>query len=322
MRRYKIAILFTLLSLTFLAPAPGVFAQFKTEAFSNGYGGNDDSAPADSAEAIFSLKEYFNGLRHKEELKIGTLAGGSAIFIGGQQIYHRQYWKLPVIYGGLGATLGYGFHYRNQYRNSLDAYGKAFENDPSTALSPDNDARRKSTLMFAGSALVYWGTMMDGVINFPADNPHHPGKATLYSILLPGLGQAYNNEYWKIPIYWGALAGTYFAFDKNQTSYKRFKRIYNEATDPEGTYTGTISAETAKYYRDVYRRYRDWSVVAIAAAYLLQAIDANVFAYMQDFEVNDDLSINISPALITPDTQFALNASTTTAVGVSLGFRF
>ncbi|MDO5442123.1 MAG: DUF5683 domain-containing protein [Bacteroidia bacterium] len=321
MRRFK-SIFILIMSLVLLLPAQSAYAQFKSEAFSNGFGGEGDAAPADSAEAIFSIKEYFAGLSHKQELKIGTLAGGSAVFIGGQQIYNKQYWKLPIIYGGLGATVGGGFYYRNKYQKSLDAYNTALEFNPETPLTVDNKAKTMSTLMFAGGALVYWGAMMDGVISYPTDNPHHPGKATLYSILLPGLGQAYNGEGWKIPIYWGILLGTCHYLDANQTSYKRFKRIHNEATDPEGSYSEGISAQTALYYRDVYRRYRDWSVVAIAAAYLLQVIDANVFAYMQDFEVNDDISMDIRPALITPDTQYALNTGSTTAFGVSLGFRF
>lgn len=321
MRRSRLTYIVCFL-LAALSSAFSASAQFKTEPFGNGYGANDPNAQLDSAKAIFSLKEYFAGLKHEQELKIGNLAGGSAVFIGGQQIYEKKYWKLPVIYGGLGATVGGGFYYRNKYKQSLDAYNAAYEADPMTTLTIDDKSRRMSTYLFAGGALIYWGTMMDGVINFPTDSPHHPGKATLYSILMPGLGQAYNGEYWKIPIYWGVLAGTIHYYDANKTNYLRFKRIHNEATDPESSYHESISAQTALYYRDVYRRYRDWSVVAIAAAYLLQVIDANVFAYMQDFEVNDDISMKISPAVITPDTQLALNTATPSAFGLSVGFRF
>lgn len=303
-----------------LAFAPGARAQFKSEAFTNGFGG-DDIAPGDSAQALFSLKEYFAGLRHEQPLKIGTLAGGSALFIGGQQIYHRQYWKLPIIYGGLGATIGGGFYFRNKYIDSRNAYDEAFAANPDTPLTVDDRSRLISNLMFAGGALVYWGTMMDGVISFPTDNPHHPGKATLYSILVPGLGQAYNNEYWKIPIYWGCLAGAVHFLDVNQTNYKRFKRIHNEATTPDSGYKESISAQTALYYRDLYRRLRDYSILAVAGFYLLQVIDANVFSYMQDFEVNDDISLYVQPTLISPDMQYALGGGST-AVGFSLGLNF
>jgi hypothetical protein len=82
----------------------------------------------------------------------------------------------------------------------------------------------------------------------------------------------------------------------------------------------SISGETALYYRDIYRRYRDYSVLAIAAFYLIQVIDANVFAYMQDFEVNEDIALHIRPSVITPDLQFA--SRPVNAVGISLGFTF
>ena len=312
---------FIFLLAVLLAFAPRAGAQFKSEAFSNGFGG-DDAAPADSAEAMFSLKEYFAGLAHKQELKIGTLAGGSSVFIGGQQIYHRQYWKLPIIYGGLGATVGGGFYYRNKYKTSLDAYNAALELDPQTTLQVDDRSHLISNLLFAGGALVYWGTMMDGVISYPTNNPHHPGKATLYSILIPGLGQAYNGEYWKIPIYLGGLVGSAHYLEINQLQYKRFKRIHNEATDPDSGYNASISAQTALYYRNLYRRYRDYSILAVAGFYLLQVIDANVFSYMQDFEVNDDISMQVRPTFITPGTQYAFSGGGTTAFGLSLGLNF
>ena len=304
-----------------VAFAPRSSAQFKSEAFSNGFGG-DDEAPADSAEAMFSLREYFAGLQHKKELKIGTLAGGSAVFIGGQQIYHKQYWKLPIVYGGLGATVGGGFYYHNKYKTSLKAYEEAFALNPETTLTVDERSHNLSKLLFAGGALVYWGTMMDGVVSYPTDNPHHAGKATMYSILCPGLGQAYNGEFWKIPIYWGCLAGAIHYLDVNHTNYKRFKRIHNEATTPDSGYDARISAQTALYYRDLYRRYRDYSILAVAAFYLLQAIDANVFSYMQDFEVNDDISMQMGPTILTPDMQYAFSGGSSTAVGFSLGIRF
>ena len=317
MRRSKVAYVFLLLALLLAAPRAG--AQFKSEAFSNGFGG-DDTTSADTT-AIFSLKEYLAGISHKQELQIGTLAGGSAVFIGGQQIYHRQYWKLPIIYGGLGATAAGGVYYRKQYNKSLKAYEEAFALNPETTLTVDERAKKISTLCFAGTALVYWGTMMDGVISFPTDNPHHPGKATLYSILVPGLGQAYNNEYWKIPIYWGCLAGAVHYLDVNHTNYKRFKRIHNEATTPDSGYNASISAQTALYYRDLYRRYRDYSILAVAAFYLLQVVDANVFSYMQDFDVNDDISLQVRPAILAPDIQYAFSGGST-AVGFSLGLNF
>jgi hypothetical protein len=46
---------------------------------------------------------------------------------------------------------------------------------------------------------------------------------------------------------------------------------------------------------------------------------------MQDFEVSDDISMNIEPAVIAPDNAFAfhsVNTGVNNAVGLRLGIRF
>ncbi|MBR1636893.1 MAG: hypothetical protein IJ687_03490 [Bacteroidales bacterium] len=288
---------------------PGTRAQFKRDAFTQNYSDlKDTTARKDSIDKMFSFKEFFRGVSHKQELLPGTLFAGSMLFIGSQQIYHKDYWKLPIIYGGLGATVGLGIHYRRSFNETGNEH-----------------SRNLSTAMFIGAGAIYWATLMDGVIRYPSGGRHpHPGKATLYSLLLPGLGQAYNGEYWKIPIYWGGLVASFHYYNLNNTNYLRYKRIYNEATDPESTTKPPISADAALYYRDVFRRWRDYSIVAILGVYLLQIIDANVFAYMQDFDVSDDLSMHIAPAVITPETTYAMRHTpfAPTGYGLSVGFRF
>ena len=285
-------------------------AQFKEDAFSQTYNDpSDTTGRADTTDKLFSFKEYFGGLSHKNSMKIGTMFAGSVVLPGTAQIYNKQYWKLPIVYGGIGALAGTGGYYLHQYNKS----GKT-----------DIHAKNTGTWLMVGAGLVYWGSMMDGVASYKTDKEPHPGRATLYSALLPGLGQIYNGEYFKVPIYWGCLMGATHFLINNNTNYKRFKRIHNEATtDPN--YTGSISGETAKWYRDEYRRYRDYSIVATALFYLLQVVDANVFAYMHDFEVTDDISLNIEPAVIAPDNVYAMqntNQLGQNAVGLRLGIRF
>ena len=112
----------------------------------------------------------------------------------------------------------------------------------------------------------------------------------------------------------------------NNLNYQRYRRIFNE-TYQEG-YNGPIQQSTAQYYRDVYRRYRDYSILALAGFYLLQVIDANVFAYMHDFEVSDDISMSVEPAVIAPDNTYAMtgsgfsNSVMDNAIGFRIGLRF
>ena len=274
-------------------------AQFKEQAFSQQY--NDDNASdKDSTDVLFSFKEYFGGLAHKNEIKIGTMTAGSALIIGGSQIYNRQAWKLPIVYGAIGGSLGAGIY--------LNTHGN----------------HEAAKYCFIGAGVAYWATLMDGVISFKPSVYPHPGKATLFSILVPGLGQIYNREYWKLPIYLGAIGFAVHYYSDCQTNYLRFKNIYLEASDPTSGYDGPISADQALYYRNVYRRYRDYSVLAIAVLYLLQVIDANVFSYMHNFEVDDDLSLRVAPAVIMPERQFASISPVNqqTAFGLRLGINF
>lgn len=305
MKRFAIHIALTLLSAAFFCVDAS--AQFRKEAFSQQYN-DDDSSIKDSVDVLFSLKDYFAGLSHKQEIKAGVSFAGSVVFIGGQQIYNKDYWKLPICYGTMAAGLGSGLYFNNVYKQSL-------------AGEPNTKAKKISTACLVGAGVAYWATLMDGIASYkPSDYPH-AGKATIYSILFPGLGQIYNGEMWKLPVYWGGIiGGTYFYFN-NKKNYDRFRMIYNRASDPEYQGEVPIAASTALYYRNTYRRYRDYSLLTILGVYLLQVIDANVFSYMHNFDATDDFAVSLSPTVITPDNGYALSGSNT-AVGMRLGFTF
>ena len=89
-------------------------AQFKEEAFKQTYN-NDTTAVGDTADKLFSIKEFAGALAHKNTMKIGTMFAGSMILPGTAQIYNEDYWKLPVIYGGIGALAGTGGYYLHKY---------------------------------------------------------------------------------------------------------------------------------------------------------------------------------------------------------------
>ena len=310
-------------------------AQFKEDAFSQSYNDTTYSASADSTDQLFSFKEFFGGLAHKNTIKIGTMFAGSVIMPGTAQIYNKDYWKLPIVYGATGALAGTGGYYLHRYnetKKQLDRFNAdkiAFEKDnavpyPHSAPVLDMKAKKTGTWLMLGAGLFYWGSLLDGVINYESTEYPLPGRATLYSLLVPGLGQIYNGELYKVPIYIGGLMASVHFLTLNNVNYKRFKRIHNEASQPNNS--SPISAETAKWYRDVYRRYRDYSIVATVAVYALQVIDANVFAYMHDFEVDDNISMNIEPTIICPDNAYAMGTPAfgtgNNAVGMRIGLRF
>ena len=311
-------------------------AQFKEEAFKQTYNEPGTYNPADTAAKIFSVKEYIGGLKHKNTIPIANMFAGSVVLPGTAQIYNKDYWKLPIVYGGIGALAGTGGYYLHKYNVQKKAYDQwegwkdAFEVEygmpyPVAAPELNQQFKKTGTWLMAGAGLIYWGSLLDGVISYESDIRPLAGRSTLYSLLLPGLGQIYNGEFYKVPIYWGGLMIATHCYMLNNRQYTRFKRIHNEASEAGGSVQG-ISAETAKWYRDVYRRYRDYSILSIVAVYVLQVMDANVFAYMHDFEVSDDIAMRVDPAIIPPNTDYAMNVGSygmgQNAFGVRLGFTF
>jgi len=256
-------------------------------------GVNPESDVLADTTAGFSVKAMVRGLLRKQPLKTGYALASNAILPGVMQVYNHDYWKLPLIYGGMGSGIYFGVQNNRKFMET-----------------GNTDYSTISALCFAGAAAVYWGTLLDGVVSLPTHEKPDPAKAAIYSALLPGLGQAYNGDWWHIPIWYGGLMVCAYTFHFNDMQYKRFRYIYNMASDSSSGYVGHITASQAKVYRDLYRRYRDYSVVATVIVYALNIIDANVFAHMSDFNVNDDLSFNVRPAIIEPvDNSFLASAS-------------
>jgi hypothetical protein len=129
---------------------------------------------------------------------------------------------------------------------------------------------------------------------------HDPHKATIRSAILPGWGQAYNHEYWKIPIVYGALAVPASLFIYNNKWYQKTKDAYeilvndgdSSKIDPK---LQGLSAADLQYYRNDFRQNRDYSVIFFLLVWGLNVADATVFAHLKDFNVSDDLSMSVQP---------------------------
>ena len=146
-----------------------------------------------------------------------------------------------------------------------------------------------------------------------------PLRATWLAVIVPGLGQIYNRSYWKLPIVYGGLMGCGFAISWNGEKYESYKQAYrdiltdagNISTDPTRSYNailpegytiermGGVGNYTSilKDKQNTYRRNRDISIVVSILVYALSIIDAYVDAQLFDFDISDDLSINIEPQI-------------------------
>jgi hypothetical protein len=130
-----------------------------------------------------------------------------------------------------------------------------------------------------------------------------PKKAALRSAILPGLGQAYNRSYWKIPIFYAGFGGLAFvAIDQNK-AYKDFRWAYRVRTDDDETTIDTlfspfITDGSIKSRRDFHRRNRDLTFILTGVWYALNVVEAYVDAHLKGFDVSEDLSLHIRPAIL------------------------
>lgn len=132
--------------------------------------------------------------------------------------------------------------------------------------------------------------------------PHDPRKAALYSAILPGLGQGYNQKYWKIGVVYGALGGLGGFFYVSNSNMNRYQDALLLRLDGDPNTVDTefplLSDGAVRGRRDFYRRNRDISILGLVAVYALQIIDANVDAHLREFKLNKDLSLRWGPAII------------------------
>ena len=131
---------------------------------------------------------------------------------------------------------------------------------------------------------------------------HSPSRAALYSALIPGLGQAYNRKYWKIPIAWAGLGASYWFIQRNSSEYNRYKDAYLAVVDDDPStvdeFNGQYSSASLLKVSDTYRRWRDLSYISFGLVYILNVMDASIDAHFVRFDVSRDLGLEIGPTLL------------------------
>ena len=118
---------------------------------------NDEEPVVTSTKPAFNVKRYFNSLAHKDSMKVNQMAIGSMILPGTAQIYNRQYWKLPVVYGAIGGCVG-------------------------GAIA--NRGKDSQKYFIAGALACYWGSVLDGVISYKSKEKPLPARASMLSAIL------------------------------------------------------------------------------------------------------------------------------------------
>ncbi len=284
------------------------------------------STPVDSLATPLALKSaspLHHTARQEEEkrpffsdsMSLSRMSLLSAVIPGYGQIYNKQYWKLPILYGALGAGIYMYANENKTYKPLKEQYDLLLMNSGGyrdTEINTVQAAMIKSNTrrqLYLGATIAsYIYFMGDAVMNYSTNDVSDIKKATTLSMICPGAGQIYNKSYWRVPIVLGMFASTIYVYDWNNRGYKRFQTAYTLKLDydnnpdnyPDGSldeFGGSYSTSVLQSYRDSYRRNRDLALILTAGAYLLQVLDAHVDAHLKDFDISDDLSLNVEPAI-------------------------
>lgn len=167
------------------------------------------------------------------------------------------------------------------------------------------------------------------------DSLHSPHKAVMHSLMIPGWGQIYNHQWWKVPIVYGGIGLLFSAVIFNQNYYNQFVTLSRYRK------SGVAPAPGAKYYAEyilyqqngvpdqniydsvnAYRRNRDLSIMGILAVWGIQTIDAYIDAKFQhSYTVDNNLSMKVTPALISQPV-YAQSVSSSFIPSVKITFTF
>ncbi len=136
-----------------------------------------------------------------------------------------------------------------------------------------------------------------------------PKRAGLYAALIPGMGQLYNRQYWKMPIVFATMGTTIYFVIKRNNEYQRYRKAYVSriafGTNSTDEFQGVLSTEGIKQYQDEAKQSMDMMVVYTLIGYAGQIMEAISAAHLRNFDISKDLSMQVRP-LLTPINTFGV----------------
>ncbi|MCX7880244.1 MAG: DUF5683 domain-containing protein [Ignavibacteria bacterium] len=122
-----------------------------------------------------------------------------------------------------------------------------------------------------------------------------PLGAVLRSLVLPGWGQVYVEQYWKAPIFLGGAVIMYYYVYKHHKDFLDYSRRMEELkklnpSDP--------NLHILKIKRENSLDNRDISLFFLCGVYALSMLDSYVNSHLFNFNVTDDIVMRIVPTCI------------------------
>jgi Family of unknown function (DUF5683) len=156
-------------------------------------------------------------------------------------------------------------------------------------------------------------------------SPHSASRAAKFSAVLPGLGQVYNKQAWKVPIIYAGAGALIYSIAWNNQNYQKYLTAYKLDSDTSlstnSEFSGLYTVDNLIVLKDFYRRNRDLSAIGLVLVYAANIVDAYVYGQFFNFDVSDDLSMHIKPFMV-PHIQNVHTGAWTNTTGISLQLRF
>ena len=208
-----------------------------------------------------------------DSVSLSRMCWTSALLPGYGQIYNKQYWKLPILYGTLGTSIGFAIHQNSIYKPLKKEYDALILENGLMRTEELNLVQRKMIrsnttrqLLWGAAVASYIYFLGDAAVNYSTNEVSNVKKATTLSLICPGAGQIYNKSYWRVPIVVGGFATTIYCIDWNNRGYQRFKKAYRLKADYDANpdlrravdtmVNGTV--ETDNGIREVYNKLINW----------------------------------------------------------------
>lgn len=244
------------------------------------------------------------------------LAFGAMLMPGFGQVVNRDYWKLPLVYGGVVGFASLGLHYSNE-RLRLRRSSPPTDSNGLLAYETKLENYKWGMRFSYIAALATYSLSVADALYFHEQRYISPVTALFSSALFPGLGQVYTQQYWKIPVIYGA--GILLAANLHRMSVltDRYNKALTYLLDDNpltvDEFGGQRSADDLEHMRDYYERWRDLDAILLSVLYALNVLDAYVAAHLFYWNVNDNLALRVQPSF----TPMPISPQ-----GVALGMQF
>lgn len=152
------------------------------------------------------------------------------------------------------------------------------------------------------------------------ENKHSPLRASLLSAALPGLGQVYNRQAWKVPVIYAAEGALVYLAITNYNGAQKFKNEFmlrsNNILEGRNSSYANYPDESIYNIYFAYQKNFELTIVAGAIVYILNIVDAMVYAHLFNFDISPNLSMNLTPYYLPS----ALSPNSGSSFGFSMRF--